>query len=285
MVENIDIFEKSIKIINDEIYYRDELSTFYKGNCLYIMSKYIKDKTIDTIITSPPYNLNIKYNSYKDKKPRKEFLDWMKQVFQESKRVLKDKGSLFLNFGHSSKDPWIDIDVMICAREFFEVQNRFSWVKSISINEKTYGQFTPLNSDRFVNKTHEMLFHFTKDGDVSLERLNIGVPFMHSSNENRWKDKNKTLRCKGDSWFIPYKTITNKKQKYDHPAIFPVELPEQCLKLHGCDENSIVLDMFSGTGTTALAARKNKIPSISIDIDENYILDSIKRVTYCQVKK
>ena len=53
--------------------------------------------TFDMIITSPPYNLNIQYGTYKDNKSKDHYLSWIKNVFQEATRILKDNGSLFLN--------------------------------------------------------------------------------------------------------------------------------------------------------------------------------------------
>ena len=54
-----------------------------------------KAKSIDCVITSPPYNLDIKYSKYKDDMSRKDYLDWFNQVTKEIKRVLKDDGHFF----------------------------------------------------------------------------------------------------------------------------------------------------------------------------------------------
>ena len=63
----------------------------YLEDCLEGMKK-LEDGSIDAIVTSPPYNLDIKYGSYADNKPRQEYLDWLVSIFREGKRVLNDDG-------------------------------------------------------------------------------------------------------------------------------------------------------------------------------------------------
>lgn len=232
--------------------------------------KHLESNLIDIIITSPPYNLDIKYNTYKDKMKRDVYLNLLYKVFKEIKRTMKDNASFFLNIGASNKDPWIPYDVANEARKLFKLQNNIIWTKSIDIDGKTYGHFKPINSKRFTNHTFEHIFHFTKDGNVIIDRLSIGVPYTDESNIKRWKTKS-NIRCRGNMWYIPYKTIKSRSQKNDHPAIFPEELAEMCIKLHGFDKNMIVCDPFVGTGTTMVAAKKMGVSGIGMDIDEEYI--------------
>ena len=88
----------------------------------------------------------------------------------------------FLNVGYSNRDPWVDLDVAAVARKHFMLQNRITWVKSISIDEETYGHFKPVNSPRFLNQTNEFVFHFTETGAVRVDRRTIGVPYKWKSN-------------------------------------------------------------------------------------------------------
>lgn len=248
-----------------------------KGDCCEIL-KGIGTNTVDLIVTSPPYNLNIKYNQYKDNKERGEYLKWTHNYTTELYRVLKDEGSYFLNFGTSNIDPWISMDVANIVRRMFILQNNITWVKSISIDNKSYGHFKPINSPRFTNHLFENIFHFTKTGNVKIDRKAIGVPYMCKSNLKRAWNKNKKnnrnredLRCRGNVWFIPYETIQNKDQKGKHPAIFPKKLVEYCVKLHGFDKNTLIVNPFLGTGTTLVVAQMLNINGIGIDIDQYYI--------------
>ncbi len=258
---------------------KENLYKLWCGDAMVLLPKKVSEKTIDMVVTSPPYNLNVKYKNYKDNLPRKEYLKWFRKICKRLKKVLKDDGSFFLNMGFSSKDPWIDVDIMNQARELFILQNKIIWVKSISISsDKSFGHFQPINSERYLNKTYETIYHFTKTGEVKIDKLSLGVSYVHPSNLNRWKKEQKKIRCRGNCWFIPYKTITKKSQKGNHPAIFPIELPEFCIKLHGYNKETVVLDPFVGTGTTILAADKLNVKSIGIDIDEDYIKQTKTRI-------
>ena len=63
-------------------------------DCIEGMKK-LPDKSIDIVVTSPPYNLGIKYRNYEDTKTREEYLLWSRAWAREVKRVLADKGSFF----------------------------------------------------------------------------------------------------------------------------------------------------------------------------------------------
>ena len=109
-----------------------------------------------------------------------------------------------------------------------------------------------------------------------INRLAVGVPFKDKSNIARWghaRDK----RCAGNVWHIPYKTVRSKAQKFDHPAGFPVELPERCIKLHGI-EGAVVLDPFLGAGSTLVAAERLDCEGIGIEVDCHYAQTAVTRL-------
>ena len=74
-----------------EPYYKDKKTTLYNGDCLSTLGL-IGQETVDVTITSPPYNLNKKYKSYKDKLPLQEYVEWIANVSKEVNRVLKKDG-------------------------------------------------------------------------------------------------------------------------------------------------------------------------------------------------
>lgn len=239
-----------------------------RGDCLSVLQK-MKAGTVDVFITSPPYNLGIAYNSYKDKKREDEYLDWLMEIFMEIKRVMKEDASFFLNIAGSSSNPWLPFELMVRLRKVFVLQNHIEWIKSVSIGEESYGHFKPVVSNRFLHRNHEHVFHLTKTGSVRISRLNVGVPYKDKSNILR-RSHQHDLRCRGDVWFIPYHTVRKKSEKFNHPGTFPLALPQMCLKLHG-KHAPIVVDPFMGVGTTLLATHLEKGQGIGIDIDRNYV--------------
>jgi len=243
--------------------------------------KNMPDEFIDIFITSPPYNIGLKYNTYQDKKDGNVYLEWIYEIFIQIKRVLRKEGSIFLNVGSTSVNPWLSFDVADRLRELFVLQNRVIWVKSISIKERTYGHFKPINSGRFTNNTFEDIFHFTKNGDVKIDRTAIGVKYMDKNNLKR-TNKHIDLRCRGNTWYIPYKTICSKSRKGNHPAIFPEELVEWCIRLAGYNQNTNVYDPFLGSGTTLAVTKKLGIKGIGIEIDKEYVDYTYRRLRQCQ---
>jgi site-specific DNA-methyltransferase (adenine-specific) len=235
------------------------------------MRTHVKKHSIDVVVTSPPYNLGIKYKTYNDKRHRGNYLDWMEEVAQELKGVLRENGSLFLNVGGTLADPWVPHDVVNRFRNHLTLQNEIVWVKSIAIPNEAVGHFKPINSRRYLNHCYEYIFHLTPTGGVPLDRLAVGVPYQDKSNIGRWKSVKADRRCRGNTWFIPYKTIQTRRT---HPATFPVELAEMCIKLHGVTRVSTVLDPFVGAGATALACQKLGKSFIGFDIDESYIAET-----------
>jgi site-specific DNA-methyltransferase (adenine-specific) len=241
--------------------------TIVIGDCLDVLPR-LPEQSIDVVVTSPPYNIGLRYRSYDDGGDRAEYLAWLREVAALLKRALKGDGSFFLNIAGTNSDPWIAADAANAMRDLFTLQNSIVWVKSVSIGDDTLGHFKPVNSRRYLNHTHEHVFHFTKAGATPLDRLAVGVPFKDKSNIARFGHA-EDRRCAGDVWFIPYKTIRSKSQRSHHPSPFPVELPERCIRLHG-KPGATVLDPFLGIGSTLVAAQKLGCRGIGIELDPDY---------------
>ena len=152
-------------------------------------------------------------------------------------------------------------EIALRLRDLFVLQNTIHWMKSITIEDRqgevrSHGHFKPISSKRFLNDCHEYIFHFTKTGRVEIDRLALGVPYQDKSNIARWSHtRGGDLRCRGNTWFIPYETIQSRAKERPHPATFPVQLAEWCIKLHGVTRVETMLDPFLGIGNSAVAAQ------------------------------
>lgn len=262
---------------------------FYLGDCLSVLPG-LPRASASVAVTSPPYNLGIRYRSYADDLPRGQYLAWTEAWMRSLKRVLAPEASFFLNVGSKPTDPWIAMDVALVGRKQFALQNTLHWVKSIAIDaeaagrsaglDKTLavGHYKPINSERFVNDCHEYVFHFSPDGRTPLDRRALGVPYQDASNIGRWQGAGGGTRCRGNAWFIPYDTIQKRDRDRPHPATFPAKLPEFCLRLHGLDRVTQVIDPFNGLGTTALACAQLGIDYVGIELDETYLAGTIERI-------
>ena len=261
---------------------------FYHADCIEVFEQ-LQPRSVDVIVTSPPYNLGIQYNRYEDTLSASAYLEWTNAWIAAAARVLTPEGSLFLNVGAKPSDPWTALDVAQAVRSHLRLQNIIHWVKSIAIDRASagaasglskdlaVGHYKPINSDRFLNDCHEFIFHFTPQGATSLDRLALGVPYQDQSNVGRWRAGAEGIRCRGNTWFIPYETIQRRDRDRPHPATFPSKLPEQCLRLHGLSRIEVAMDPFCGLGSTGVACARLGVNFIGADIDETYLDQAIAR--------
>jgi site-specific DNA-methyltransferase (adenine-specific) len=254
------------------------------GDCLAGMPLLAED-SVDITVTSPPYNLGINYSKYSDRGDRESYLQWCRDWAEQIRRVLKSNGSFFLNVGSAPSNPMLPHEIAIAFRDLFVLQNVIHWIKSITIEDRqgdvrSYGHFKPISSKRFLNDCHEYIFHFTKTGRVEIDRLALGVPYQDKSNIGRWSHtRGSDLRCRGNTWFIPYETIQSRAKERPHPATFPVQLAEWCIKLHGVSRADTMLDPFLGIGNSAVAAKRCGVKQfIGFEIDETYLAEAKRRI-------
>ncbi|HUR32182.1 MAG TPA: site-specific DNA-methyltransferase [Vicinamibacterales bacterium] len=262
---------------------------FYLADCRDLFAV-LPPASVDVIVTSPPYNMGVRYNTYQDTLAQDEYLRWSGEWIAAAARVLKPEGSLFLNVGTRPSDPWTALDVAQAARPHLRLQNIIHWVKSVAIDQAhtsvaagitrdiAVGHYKPINSERYLNDCHEFVFHFTPGGSTRLDRLALGVPYQDQSNISRWRAGAEGVRCRGNTWFIPYETIQRRDKDRPHPATFPAKLPEQCIRLHGVSKAQVVMDPFTGLGSTAVACARLGLDFIGADIDEFYLMEAAERM-------
>lgn len=249
--------------------------TLLHGDCLDLLAS-LPAGSVDVIVTSPPYNLDLRYASYQDALPEAEYLDWMLRVCTALARVLAPDGSFFLNISGANSRPWLPFELIVRLRALFALQNHITWIKSIATGTESVGHYKPLAGQRFLNHNHEHIFHLTHDGAVKLDRLAIGVPFKDKSNIAR-RGHARDARCRGNTWFIPYRTVQDRAEKFHHPGTFPVDLPRWCIRLHG-KAQARVLDPFMGVGTTLVAAELEGAAGTGMDIDAAYVQTAATRL-------
>ncbi len=261
---------------------------FFHGDAVDLLAA-LEPGSVSAIVTSPPYNLGIRYRSYDDGQPRADYLQWTDRWIQAAKQALASDGSLFLNVGAKPKDPWTALDVAQAVRPHLELQNIIHWVKSIAIEKSlagtrsglmddlAVGHYKPINSGRFLNDCHEFVFHFSPEGNTPLDRTAIGVKYQDASNVTRWQRAGAGVRCRGNTWFLPYETIQSRDEERPHPATFPWRLPAYCLKLQGINRVGLAADPFLGLGSSAVACAKLGVDFIGIELDEHYLKEAIDR--------
>ena len=281
--------------------------------------KALSAESIDIVVTSPPYNLDIKYASYEDNTPRQDYLAWLSSVFEQVKRVLKPNGHFFLNVGYSNLDPWVGMDVANEARKHMILQNNFTWVKSIAVDDVQIGHYKPINSPRFANPTWEHLFHFTKTGSEPCQKTAVGVPYVHKNNMNRsarWRGKLVKRMGFPDKRTFDASATPAQRQELESAiarkeaargpsedrhcpgnvwfipystigdrdaqrGTHPATFPTELVTraIKFAGASGTLLDPFMGTGTSAVAAVEMGLDYLGFEIDPSYKAYAESRLT------
>lgn len=234
------------------------------------------NESIDICMSSPPYNIGIQYNTYGDKMKQEDYLTWQKNIWMEVCRLLKPDGHLFLNIAPTRKDPLLPYK--IATNVPWTIQNSLVWSKCIEIDGHIRGHGVVTTSTKYLPNGHEMVFHFTKDGNTPIDVIATGVPYQPAWAADNESRTGRSTRPTVNNWHIGYETCGSwggnktKQIKGDkkHPAIYPAELVRHCLKLAGVDSTKIVFDPFSGTGTTLVVAKELGMNEVGCEIDIDY---------------
>lgn len=220
------------------------------GDSLTVL-KTFPDRSVDLVITSPPYNLmnttgnglkcpgkrgrwansafikNQGYANYSDNRPHDEYTAWQRSILSECMRVLKDNGAVFYNHKWRVQNGLIQDRSDIVSG--FPVRQIIIWQRNGGIN------FT----DSFFLPTYEVIYMIAKP-EFRIKRTSAGL---------------------SDVWYIPHEPSNA------HPAPFPVEIPRRIISATTAE---IILDPFVGSGTTAVAAKEQGQHYIGIEISPDY---------------
>ena len=247
--------------------------TLHQQDCLAWMRTQA-DNTIDIIVSSPPYNIGIGYNKYKDK--RTDYLEWQREVWEQACRILKPTGHLFLNIAPTKAEPFLPY--LVANNVPWKVQNQIIWAKAIEFQGHIYGRSTVnINSQYALPNGWEMIWHFTHKGKTPISITQSSVPYRPEYAEENTRRTGRTHRPTTTAWHIGYETTGSwgqasaaVKGTVKHPAIYPRELVRHCLNVAGAQPGHIVFDPFAGTGTTLLVAKEMGIDSVGCEIDPDY---------------
>ena len=262
--------ERTIKItqpkkVKNKLYFSKKNIGIYNSDILKL--NFIPKKSIDLIITSPPYNVDIPYNTIVDNTPYKEYLCFTKKWLKKCYDLSKEDGRICLN---------------------------------IPLDKNKGGQQAVCSDITSLAKSLGWKYHSTiiwNEGNISRRTawgswLSASAPYVIAPVEvivvlykNFWKKQNAKNK-KNDITKREFMEWTNgvwtfngqsKKGAGGHPAAFPTELPKRCIKLFSFIGDT-VLDPFVGSGSTLLASYLHNRKGIGVDIDKSYCDIAIKRI-------
>lgn len=246
-----------------------------RGDSLTVLQK-IEDGKFDLILTSPPYNIG---KSYETKTSIEKYLETQEEIICELVRTLSDKGNICWQVGnYVDKGEIFPLDIyyyQIFKKLGMKLRNRIVWHFGHGLHA----------SNRFSGR-YETLLWFSKTDDYIFNLDNVRVPSKYPG-KLHFKGPKKGLPSgnplgknpsdiweiiqqdwESGMWDIP-NVKSNHPEKTGHPCQFPIELVERCV-LALTNENSWVLDPFSGVGSTVLGAVKNNRNAMGIEKEEEY---------------
>jgi site-specific DNA-methyltransferase (adenine-specific) len=231
-----------------------QLNKIYNEDCLNTLAR-MPDNYIDLTVTSPPYNIGIRYDGYKDSRPYADYFAWMECWLRELYRVTKADGRVCINHYLSMSmngercSPIANI-ISIADKLGFKYHGIAVWTDRTVSKLTAWGSWLSASAP-YVNTPYE------------------GVIILY---KERWKKDTagktnipKKEFISGCSGVWNLKTENRKL----HPAAFPVSLPSRCIQLFSY-ERDVVYDPFIGTGTTAIACKNLNRNFIGSEISKKY---------------
>ena len=250
---------------------KENNATLYLGSCLDFLEQ-IPDKSIQLIVTSPPYNIGKEYE---------ERIDIEKYIFQQNKviseciRILNDEGSICWETGnYVINGEIVPLDILLynCFKsKGLQLRNRIIWHFGHGLH----------CSKRFSGR-YETILWFTKSENYIFNLDAVRIPqkypdkkYFKGPNIGKYSSNPKG-KNPSDVWDIP-NVKSNHVEKTCHPCQFPISLVQRLI-LSLSNEQDIVFDPFLGVGSTAVAGIINKRKVAGSEIIEKYYNIAVKRV-------
>jgi site-specific DNA-methyltransferase (adenine-specific) len=245
------------------IFFSSEKVLLYNDDFLTI--KEIPTESVDLIVTSPPYNVGIKYNSHDDTVGYDQYLDFSLKYLDRCYELLKDDGRFCLNIPldkNKGGQQSVYADVLSIAKKVgWKYHSTIVWNEQNISRRTAWGSWLSASAP-FVIAPVEMIAVLYK---------------------NKWKKESGSLKSDIDrqdfmDWTNGMWEFSGEsKAKIGHPSPFPVELPNRCIKLFSYIGDT-VLDPFVGSGSTLIAAVQTNRMGIGVEIDQKYCQIAKKRL-------
>lgn len=253
--------------------------TLYKGDCLKELKK-IADGSVDLIVTSPPYadqRKDVYGGVHADK-----YVAWFLPIAKELFRVLKPTGSFVLNI----KERVVDGERHTYVMELIIAMRKQGWLFTEEYIWHKRNCYPGKWPNRFRD-AWERCIHFTKQKKFSMYQDEVRVPMgdwkntrlKSLSETDKIRDESKVgsgFGKKIDNWVgreLAYPTnvlhLATECSNKSHAAAFPENLPEWFVKLF-TKEGDLVLDPFSGSGTTMRVSKRMNRSAIGIELLDEY---------------
>lgn len=219
--------------------------------------KDLRNESVDLVIADPPYNLNKDYGNKSDRKSFDEYINFTKDWTKEVTRILKPTGTIYVFMGFR----FISYLYQILEKDNSLLFNNWiCWFYTQGIGKKK--GFSP---------RHDDILMFTKSRDFTFNLDDVRVPQKYYRSINNMRGANP-----GDVWEFSHIHYCQENRQ-NHPTQKPEGLMERMI-LASSNENDLVVDPFSGSGTTLRVCQQLNRHCIGIELNEIYVEMTKKRL-------
>ena len=216
----------------------------------------ISKETVDLIVTSPPYNVDIKYNSHNDQVSYIQYLKFSQEWLSRCFEWLKDDGRLCLNVPldiNKGGQQSVGADLTMIAKKVgFKYHSTIIWNEGNISRRTAWGSWLSASAPYVIAPVELIIILYKKQW----KKINKNHSDITKEEFIKWTNGLWTFN--GES-----------KKRIGHPAPFPVELPKRCMKLFSYKDD-VILDPFLGSGTTLISCLQEKRKGIGVDFDKDY---------------
>ena len=260
------ILPKTIQQTDKKIrpYFSADNVSIYKDDILKINS--IPNNSVDLIVTSPPYNVDIHYNSHADNLSYEDYLEFTQKWIKKCFDLARNEGRFLLNIPldkNKGGQKSVGADITKIAKDIgWKYHSTIIWNEGNISRRTAWGSFMSASAP-YVIAPVELILVLYKDG----------------WKKNSGSRKNDITKKEFIDWTNGVWTFNgqSKKGAGGHPAPFPIELPRRCIKLFSFIGDT-VLDPFLGSGSTLIASALHGRKGIGVEIDKNYCDIAVDRL-------
>jgi len=258
------------------------INTVHHSDCVAGMAA-MQEGSVDLVFADPPFNIGYDYDVYHDRRPPDEYLNWSREWIVGVHRVLKPDGTFWLAIG----DEYAAELKVLSQQIGFHCRSWVVWYYTFGVNCKA--KFT---------RSHAHLFHFVKDpdqftflSDLPENRIPSARQLVYGDKranpKGRLPDDTWILRPQDipasfsageDTWYIPRVAGTFKEREGFHGCQMPEQLLGRIIRFCSHPDN-VVLDPFSGSGTTLAVAKKLGRSYIGFDLSPEYVTRGLERLS------
>jgi site-specific DNA-methyltransferase (adenine-specific) len=220
-----------------------------EGDAIHCLQQ-IAPNSIDVVVADPPYNLGKNYGNNRDKKSFDEYMDFSRQWIKEAHRILKSSGTIYIFMGVR----FVSYLYSILEKECDFLFN--SWI--------TWHYTQGLGKTKGFSPRHDDILMFTKTSDYKFFIDDIRIPQKYYRSVNNMRGANP-----GDVWMFSHVHYCNANRQ-EHPTQKPEGLIERMI-LASSEEGDMVVDPFSGSGTTLRVCQQLNRNCTGIELNPEYV--------------